>query len=200
VDGVRRDAGACLQRGSVPVERSGHAASRPADGQPRPDPGERNLGKTLGALADIEDARGHRDAAIPLQRDALRYSYLARDVDGIAVSYHNLGNYLNLYARQPTPALACHLAAALISALAGAEGAGDSVHSSGIDLRVFGAVAPPPTDVTDLCRQLSDISGTDLADLLHALSPDPDATDRALRDLIAQAQALAAAPPDDDQR
>jgi hypothetical protein len=68
------------------------------------------------------------------------------------------------------------------------------------DLRVFGAVAPPPTDVTDLCRQLSDISGTDLADLLHALSPDPDATDRALRDLIAQAQALAAAPPDDDQR
>jgi hypothetical protein len=54
--------------------------------------------------------------------------------------------------------------------------------------------------VTDLCRQLSDISGTDLADLLHALSPHPDATDRALRDLIAQAQALAAAPPDDDQR
>ena len=159
-----------------------------------------NLGKTLGALADIEDARGHRDAAIPLQRDALRYSYLAQDVDGIAVSYHNLGNYLNLYARQPTPALACHLAAALISALAGAEGAGDSVHSSGIDLRVFGAAAPPPTDVADLCRQLSDISGTDLADLLHALSPDPDATDRALRDLIAQAQALAAAPPDDDQR
>lgn len=43
-------------------------------------------------------------------------------------------------------------------------------------------------------------SGTDLADLLHAISPDPDATDRALRDLIAQAQALAAAPPDDDQR
>jgi hypothetical protein len=44
------------------------------------------------------------------ERDALRY--LAGDVLGIAVSYHNLGNYLQDHARRPAPALACHLAAA----------------------------------------------------------------------------------------
>jgi hypothetical protein len=49
--------------------------------------------------------------------------------------------------------------------------------------------------VADLCRQLGDIPGTDLPGLLEALSPDPAAAEQALRELIAQAQALAEAPP-----
>jgi hypothetical protein len=155
-----------------------------------------NLGKTLGALAITEDARGHGDATIQLRRDALRYVYLAGDVDGITVSYHDLGNYFHRYARQPAAALTCHLAAALISALAGTGGTGDSVHNASIDLRELGP-AVLPVEVADLCRQLGDIPGTDLPRLIAALSPDPTAADRALRDLIAQAQALAAVPGND---
>jgi hypothetical protein len=158
----------------------------------------RMLGRTLDALAITEDARGHSDAAIRLERDALRYTYLAEDVDGIAVSYHNLGIYLSIRARQPVPALASHLAAALIRSLAGAEGTDDSVRSAATDLREFGTAVTPPADAADLGRQIGDIPGTDLARLLQALSPDPAATQQALRDLIAQAKALAAAPSEDD--
>ncbi len=80
------------------------------------------LGMVFSALADIEYQRGHGDAAVHLQRDALRYKYLAMDMPHIAVSYHSFGHYLHAYARQPAPALACHLAAALIRALTGTAG------------------------------------------------------------------------------
>jgi uncharacterized membrane protein YccC len=154
------------------------------------------LGKTLSALADTEDQRGHGDAALRLQRDALRYKYLAGDVHGIAVSYHNLGSSL----RQPAPALASHLTAALIRTLAGVGGTGtgsatDSAQQAATDLRELGTTATPPADVAALCRQLGDIPGTDLPGLIAALSPDPGTPEQALRDLIAQAQELAAAPP-----
>ena len=59
------------------------------------------LGKTLSALADTENERGHGEAAIRMERDALRYTYLAGDVLAITVSYHNLGSYLGRHARQP---------------------------------------------------------------------------------------------------
>jgi CHAT domain len=153
------------------------------------------LGMTLGALADTEDERGHGDAALRLQCDALRYSYLAGDVDGIAVSYHNLGNYLHRHARQPAPALASRLTAALISTLAGDGLANDSTLAAATDLRESGTAAVPPANVADLCRILGDIPGTNLPGLLAALSPDAGTAERTLRDLIAQAQELAAVPP-----
>ena len=73
--------------------------------------------------------------------DALRYKYLAGNATGIAVSYHNLGDYLLRHARQPARAFASHLAAALIYSLTGAEGGSDSVRAAAIDLREAGADA-----------------------------------------------------------
>jgi hypothetical protein len=159
----------------------------------------RLLGMTLTGLADVESSRGHGDAAIRMARDALRYKYLAGNTTGIAVSYHNLGDYLLRHARQPAQALASHLAAALIYTLTRAEGAGDSVRTAAIDLREAGIGATPPADVADLSRQLGDIPGADLTCLLEAVSPDADATGQVLRALIAQARALANAQPGDDQ-
>jgi hypothetical protein len=159
------------------------------------------LGAALSALASIEDQRGHGDAALPLQRDALRYTYLAADVTGIAVSYHNLGHYFHLHARQPAAALAAHLTTALICALTGiggpeAGGAAGSVSAAAADLREFGTVAEPPADIAALCDRLSDIEGTDLPALIEKLSPDQQAAERTLQDLIAQAVELAETPPD----
>jgi tetratricopeptide (TPR) repeat protein len=152
------------------------------------------LGKALSALAEIEDERGHGDAAIRMERDALRYKYFAGDMIGIADSYHNFGNYLRLHARQPAPALACHLAAALIRALTGVDDGGQSVGAAANDLREFGAAATPPADVAALCGQIGEIPGADLDRLLAALAPDPAATEQALRQLITQAQSEAATP------
>jgi tetratricopeptide (TPR) repeat protein len=159
------------------------------------------LGITFAGLADVESALGHGDAAIRLTHDALRYKYRAENVIHIANSYHRLGDYLLGHARQPAAALTCHLAAALIGALTGAEGADDSVNSAAIDLREAGDDAAPPADAADLCRRLADIPGTDLTRLLKKLkkdSTDTDATDQDLRTLIARARALAAAPPKHD--
>ena len=165
------------------------------------------LGKTLSALADTEDERGHGDAAIILERDALRYKYLAGDVLAIAVSYHNLGTYLAVPAHQPASALACHLAAALIRAITGAAHTDESVRDAATDLRALGTedgggsahAAPsgsdeptpdavPPADVPALCCLVGDIPGTDLAGLLAALASDPATADQALRDLTTRAQ------------
>jgi hypothetical protein len=151
------------------------------------------LGKALGALATIEDVRGHSDVASLMERDALRYKYLTGDVTAIAASYDNLGHHLHLDAREPASALACHLTAALIGALSGADAGHPSVRAAAVDLRAFGPSATPPADVADLLRLVGDIPGADLDRLLAALAPDPAAIEQALRDLITQAQAEAAA-------
>jgi len=154
------------------------------------------LGRTLSALAETEHARGHSDAAFSLERDALRFRYLAGDVTGIAVSYHNLGSNLRVHARQLATALASHLAAAVIRVLAGIEGtsagsSADSVRRAAADLHEFGTAAVPPTDVADLARQIGDIPGTDLPGLIAKLSPDPEVAEQTLRDIIARTQELA---------
>jgi hypothetical protein len=158
------------------------------------------LGKTLSALADAEDQRGHGEAAVRLERDALRHSYLAGDVASIAVSYHNLGNYLRRHASQPAQALASHLASALICALIGIDDDDESVGAAAADLGELGTSATPPSSVADLNQQLGDIPGTDLPALLAAISPDPDATEQALHALIAKAHELAAPRSDRGQR
>jgi tetratricopeptide (TPR) repeat protein len=164
--------------------------------QDTPDTGA--LGQILTALAHTEHARGHGEAAIGLQRDALRYSYLIGDVTGITAGYRNLGSYLHLYARQPAPAFAYHLAAALIRALASAAGTDESIRDATADLREFGAATTPPPDLADLCRRIGDIPGTEPARLIAQLSPGPGTAERALRELLARVRALAEAPSRDD--
>lgn len=151
----------------------------------------RSLGMTLSALAHIEDLRGHRDAACRLMRDGLRYNYLARDMASTAAMYNNLGT-LHYRARQPTAALACHLAADLISILTNSLKSGGLLHGSALDLAVFGTDAEPPTDVADLCRKIGNIPGTDPADLIARIA-DPETAERTLQDLIATAGELAEA-------
>ena len=152
------------------------------------------LGMVLSALADAEDARAHGDSTIGLERDALRYKYLSGDVPGIAASYHNLGNYLAVHARQPAPALASHLAAALIRALADSGGSG-SVAAAAADRRELDASVTTPADLPGLSQLIGDIPGTDLADLIARLSPDQTAAEYAL-DLLVQAMNVQASPPE----
>ena len=149
------------------------------------------LGKVLSALADTEDNRGHRDVATGLARDALRYKYLANDLDGIQVSHHNLGNYLSR-GGQPAVALAHHLSSALLCLVTGTAGAEQSVAAAGQDLRASGDSAVP-ADVAELCRVAGQVPGVHLDRLLAALT-DPQTAEHALRELTAQAQTSAAAP------
>ena len=156
------------------------------------------IGKTFSALAEIEDDRGHGDAALRFERDALRHKYLVGDIIAIAVSYNNLGNYLALHAQQPTPALASHLAAALIRTLLGISGnnpgsAQSAIRGAATDLRMYSTIVPP-ANVADMCHQLDDIPGTDLPGLIQQLCPDNEMADQTLRKLIVRAFALMLGP------
>jgi hypothetical protein len=155
------------------------------------------LGKVLGALADAEDKRNHGEVAIGLERDALRYLYLAAETDSIQVSHHNLGNYLR-GAGQPRAALAHHLASALLCVVTGAEGAGESARAAAADLRAGGEAAMP-ADTVALCGMVGEVPGVRLDRLLAALAPDSGTVDQVLRDLadrVRAGAAAAAAPPE----
>ena len=144
------------------------------------------LGKVFGALAAVESSRGRGNVAVDLAREALRYFYLAGDVDDIWISHHNLGEYLRDLADQPGPALAHHLAAALLGALTGAEGAEEPVPAAAADLKADGDVMVP-ADVADLCRRVAAVPGVDLGRLLAGLAPNPEAVQRTLEELIRRA-------------
>lgn len=151
------------------------------------------LGMAYGALADAEDKRGHGDVAIGMARDAIRYNYLARNLDAIQVSHHNLGTYLYRHAEQPAEALAHHLASALLCGITGTEGAQGSVQAAIGDLRAAAGEAALPADVATLCAQAGQVPGVYLDRLLAALTPVPDAADQALRELADQVRKSAVA-------
>ena len=147
------------------------------------------LGMVFDALATAEGHRGHGDVAVDLASQALRYSYLAADVDSIRISHHNLGEYLRDLVGQPGTALAHHLAAALLRAVTGAGGAEESVSSAADDLKAGGDVSVP-ADVADLCRRVAAMPGVDLGRLLAGVGPDPQVVQRTLDELIGRARGL----------
>jgi tetratricopeptide (TPR) repeat protein len=153
------------------------------------------LGLVLGALAAVEDNRSHGDVAINLQRDGLRYSYLAGDMLNIATGYRNLGNYIGRHARQPTGALALHLASALIRALAGAGEIDDSVRAAASDLLALGGNPLALANVADLYTQVAQVETSDLGQLVTALSVDPQIIELTFQELLTRVRALAATPP-----
>ena len=148
------------------------------------------LGYILSALANVEDERGHGSVAINLQRDALRYRYLARDVSSIVISHRNLGN-MERDADQPSKALAHHLAAALICAVTGIGRLDSSIQSAADDLGLLGDDAEMPSNVEDLSRQLAKSPGVELKRLLMTLGSRPEEANQVLERLIARIRTLA---------
>ena len=145
------------------------------------------LGEVLGALANIEDARGHGDVAIARGRDSLRYAYRAGVPSCIAVSHANMGTYLHVYARDGAGAMAHHLAAALLGTITGGRTV-IAVPAVTGDLQEFGATAAPPAGVEELCERVGEVPGVALDPLLRRLAPDPAYLRRTLADVIRDAR------------
>jgi len=153
---------------------------------------DRMLGNVFSMLALAEREDGHHEVALGLARDALRYGYLADDMDGIPISHFNLGTYLREIAGDPGDALAHHLAAALIYAVTGGQYLERSVRQAAADLQGIPDASGVPRDVAELCRWVGEVHGARLGKLLARLAPDPEALQRRLAELITQVGALAA--------
>jgi hypothetical protein len=135
------------------------------------------LGKTLTALAHAEYELGHLDRAIDLEKDALRFAYLAADPDAIMASHHNLAGYLDRDGADRQQVWAHRLAAAVIAYQTGSGHLTPAIRGLARLLAAHGPSAVPRS--FPRMRQIVDhIPGVDLAGLLNRLprrAPDPQA-------------------------
>ncbi|WP_062213877.1 AAA family ATPase [Streptomyces sp. NBRC 109706] len=148
------------------------------------------LGEVFGALANVEDARGHGRVAIDRERDALRYAYRAGVPAVIVVGHVNLGTYLKVHAGDAAGATAHHCAAALLAARIQGRSA-EALQALAGDLAEFGDAARLPLNIDELAARVAEVPGVDLGRLLARLVPDPAELRRALTAVVDEARAQA---------
>jgi len=151
------------------------------------------LGKVLSALADLEAETTGPAAARGFAETALRYSYLAGDVEGIAISHNNLANYIGRADGASRQIFAHRLAAVLNNVLT--KSGNLPRHASNLlsDFQEFqeSSTRSLPTSFAALCATVEQVEGVRFAELFARLAgPDTD-PDALLQEVIAQAfQAL----------
>ena len=154
------------------------------------------LAMVLSARADLEDALGRAPAAADLARAALRLSYARPEPRAIAISHHNLANYLGRLGGDGAGQRAHRLAAALIFRLSGmAHYLANAVSALATEWRGDSGDTYLPSTVAEVVAVAELTEGVRLNDLLAALQPDPGAIEDALNEILATAEAA----PDDDQ-
>jgi tetratricopeptide (TPR) repeat protein len=147
------------------------------------------LGRTISALADVEETFGNLDQAIALETDALRLTYLAADPYIIGSSHHHLADCLDRCG-EPQQALAHQLAAAIIAFQIGSGQLSSSLQALA-RLLTTRAVTAPKT-FSEVCQFVDRIEGVRLADIITRLpqrARDGQAAMTEVLDLATQAGA-----------
>jgi tetratricopeptide (TPR) repeat protein len=154
-----------------------------------------SLAMVLSTRADLEDKLGHRQAAADLERAAIRLRYARPEPRNIAISHHNLANYLGRLGGDRAGQRAHRLAAALIRRLGGmAHDLDRTVRALAAELRADDGGQALPTTVAQVAETAGRTEGVRLGELLAALQPDPRVVEAALAEILAAAAAL---PPGD---
>ncbi|HXL90599.1 MAG TPA: hypothetical protein VN969_16760 [Streptosporangiaceae bacterium] len=152
----------------------------------------RMLAMVLSTRASLENASGRAGAAADLARTAIRYRYATAGPGDIAISHHNLANYLGETGGDRARQRAHRLAAALIWQLTGMTHAlAGTQRALATDLR-GGPGAGLPASVAEVVAAAELTDGVRLGDLITVLEPDPQAAELALAEILSTAeQALA---------
>ena len=149
------------------------------------------LGLVLSALAQLEDRRGHPGVALEMERSALRYKYLANDVEAIPISHYGLAYFSGRHFGRPGTATAHCLAAALIARIV-ADPDVSAANALALDLEELEDPNAAPADVDELCGQVAEVPGVDLADLLARMCPGEGRAQQELDGVLADARNRAA--------
>jgi tetratricopeptide (TPR) repeat protein len=141
------------------------------------------LGKTLGALADLENKRGRPGEAIRLDQTALRYAYAAGDPEEVAISHHNLADSLRQASNDSAQVLAHRLAAAYLRFRTGSGRLPTTLAALAHDLADAGDAAVPGS-FAELCVWVRQVEGVGLAELATRLPAGQQSDDQVLVELI----------------
>jgi hypothetical protein len=151
------------------------------------------LARVLSTRADLEYASGCAGVAADLERTAIRYSYARPEPRDIAISHHNLADYLLEVGGDRAGQRAHRLAAALIRTLTGMThdltGAQRALAAE-VRADVGGGDALPGT-LAEVIEVAERTDGVRLGDLIAALQPDRQAAAAALAEILR----AAASPP-----
>jgi tetratricopeptide (TPR) repeat protein len=151
------------------------------------------LGVIFGALAEVEDARGHQDVAAERSKDSLRYLYRVGNPADIAGGHARLGNYTGRGGVSHRDAVTQFLAAALLHELSGTGQAGNPVNAAAAHLRAGQDPAILPANAAELCTRIQAVPGCGLAGLLDRIWPD-DAVEGTYQQTARRVRAAAAQP------
>jgi tetratricopeptide (TPR) repeat protein len=152
------------------------------------------LGVVFGALAEVEDARGHQDVAADRCKDALRYLYITGNPADVAGGHARLGNYIGRGGVAHHSAVTQFLAAALLHELSETGQASNPVHAAAAHLRAGQDETMLPATVAELCSRVQLVPGCDLPRLLGGIWPDGAAVERAYEDIVQRVRAIAMQP------
>lgn len=149
------------------------------------------LAMVLSTRATLEDALGHRQAAVELQCAALRLRYAAstRDPQRIAISHHNLAFLLRRLGSDRAGQRAHRLAGALIYAATDM-----SHHLSGTvldfvdELHDDGDDPSLPSTIAEVIAVADQTEGVQLGAMLAILQPDPTELESVLAEIFAAAE------------
>ena len=145
------------------------------------------LALVFNGRANLENALGHRQAAVDLERTALRLRYARPEPASIAVGHHNLAIYQWELGTDRAGQRAHRLAAALIYRLAGmTHNLAAAMHALAVELpEDGGSTATLPSTVAEVVATAELTEGVQLGALLAALEPDPQAVENALAEILA---------------
>jgi hypothetical protein len=152
------------------------------------------LGVVFGALAEVEDARGHQGVAADRCKDALRYLYMTGNPTDVAGGHARLGNYIGRGGVAHHSAITQFLAAALLHELSGTGQASNPMHATAAHLRAGQDETMLPATVAELCSRVQVVPGCDLTALLDGIWPDRAAVDRVYEEIVRRVRAIAMQP------
>jgi CHAT domain len=154
------------------------------------------LAMVLSTRADLENASGRTEAAADLERTALRLCYARPDLRDIAISHHNLANYLWEAGGDRAGERAHRLAAALIYQLIGmTHHLADAQRALAAEVRAD-VGADLPAALGDVIQVAERTDGVRLGELIETLQPDPQAVEQTLAEILH----AAASPPAGQRR
>jgi hypothetical protein len=148
------------------------------------------LARVFSTRADLEGALGHLGTAAEFERTALRLGYARPEPRDIAISHHNLANYLREAGGDPAGQRAHRLAAALIYRLAGMShylaGARRALAAELHRHETVGA-GPLPDTLASVIRSVELTDGVRFGELITVLQPDPEVAEAALAQILREA-------------